>query len=279
MNYHAEKDRNSHRGHELSDYQRGMIVGMSKYNSNMSSIARELGLGEATVRATINRILSRIVLNNQKASLKDIANELQAAVSASVSHRIVHKTIKELGLDNTLELETTSCSLKLGKDLSPSLSSTHKIMRLNISYIFAFEESLKKSRANCIIKKSCDKEAIISLFRIDDECDSIIELIKYSKTHLGKSNKALCSYIASKVHYMSAISKCFLFLREKYIKISLLNKQTKKSSFLTVFLDQPVVGDIYSFNSFQIWKISQWESLPNDHSYSSPKFSVAEYQW
>ncbi|KAI9020165.1 BTB/POZ domain-containing protein [Phycomyces nitens] len=159
MEPHDEKAKDTHRGNELSDYQRGMIVGMSKYNSNMSSIARELGLGEATVRATINRvkrtgtaltkkrsgrppvlsdknkqILSRIVLSNQKASLKDIAIELQSAVSVSdfASIYLVLKGIpclpsKPIEVITTVEfkLQNSSIFTKNKQEISSSFNHTY----------------------------------------------------------------------------------------------------------------------------------------------------------
>src|SRR4051794_7065128 len=107
---------------ELSQSQRGQIIGAFKMGGNPLSIAKTLGLPRSTVYKTVKRYketgseepvkrqgrpktlserdkraLNRIAVNNRKAPLAEITKELNAKLENGLSTKTVRGYLKEMG--------------------------------------------------------------------------------------------------------------------------------------------------------------------------------------
>ncbi|KAI9022313.1 hypothetical protein CLU79DRAFT_752170 [Phycomyces nitens] len=106
---------------ELSDYEKGMIVGMYMRSPKMSSIAKDLDIPYTTISSTIHRwkttgtattkkrpgrpetlternkcAIQIALLRNPAISLKELTENVQKNVSARIGINVVRKAIKEV---------------------------------------------------------------------------------------------------------------------------------------------------------------------------------------
>ncbi|KAL0079763.1 Homeodomain-like DNA binding domain-containing transcription factor [Phycomyces blakesleeanus] len=133
---------------ELSDYEKGIIVGMYMRIPKMSSIAKDLDIPYTTISSTIHRwkttgtaqtkkrpgrpetlternkcAIQIALLRNPNISLQELTESIQKKVSARIGVNVVRKAIKEvkrrtLGALNEqpLDTELTTQSLLVGKN-------------------------------------------------------------------------------------------------------------------------------------------------------------------
>ena len=112
---------------ELSQSQRGQIIGAFKSGQNALTIAKILGFAKATVYKTIKRYeetgsedpvkcqgcpktlserdkraLNRITVNNHQVPLAVITSELNTKLDNSLSTRTVHTYLKEMGWNSCI---------------------------------------------------------------------------------------------------------------------------------------------------------------------------------
>ncbi|GBO33180.1 hypothetical protein AVEN_24672-1 [Araneus ventricosus] len=82
---------------DLSDFERGVIVGAREMGHSISEVGMKFGFSRTTISRVYREYRTRILKRDRRATLPHIAADFNDGASASVCVRIVQRTVINMG--------------------------------------------------------------------------------------------------------------------------------------------------------------------------------------